>query len=88
MEDGRPDIQEILPLAQELAEKLSKIDPNLVLNLTSRKNSPEDLRSAGPGAVPSTFTEDFRNFVNMPNTFTSSFTKTGNGFINIHTIAQ
>jgi hypothetical protein len=78
-----PDIRDqVLPLAQELVEKLNKIDPNLVVTLSSYKNAPT-LRREQQGATPFDFGTTFNDFSNGAN-FVNAFAKAGDGFINIH----
>jgi hypothetical protein len=76
---------QIKPLAQELTERLAKIDPNLVVTLSSAKNAPEKLRREHQGATPFDFTVTFNDFANTPHYFASAFAKAGDGFVNIHT---
>jgi hypothetical protein len=77
--------EQIKPLAHELSERLAKIDPNLVVTLSSAKHAPSKLRREHQGATPFDFTVTFNDFTNEPHNFVSAFAKAGDGFVNIHT---
>jgi hypothetical protein len=77
------EIQELMSQAQELGEKIGKIDPNLVVELSGPKNAPAKVHQ---GATPFDFTVTFNDFTNEPHNFTSAFAKAGDGFVNIHTL--
>jgi hypothetical protein len=82
--------ERIKPLVNELSERLAEIDPNLVVTLSSRKNSPPNLRGEGEVIEGElfNFTTTFNDFTNLPNQFVSAFAKAGNGFANISGIAD
>jgi hypothetical protein len=79
---------EILTELTELAERLGRIDPNLVATLSSRKKAPQKLRGEeGEEGVAADFTTSFRDFDDGP-AFVNAFAKAGDGFINIHSVVE
>jgi hypothetical protein len=85
-----------------LHEKLAAVDPELVVALSfgSRKKGPKQLGGLGNDKLPKKFMDEkkvdpttadtFRNYWSDESTggFANVFDKFGDGFINVHTLAE